>query len=432
MTRPLRRMRARKSVVVIAMAAAMTGCATWPSQFGSRTGAQAVSEITARSPDSASPHGSAASAQAKADYDLAKFWIAQGRNDLASKVLERLLANEPHHAEALNARASLAASAGDWPAAERDLSLAIQSAPERAHLYFNLGLLLTKRGESEKGRHALERTIALDPGHARAKEVLATLPSKLPTREPILSEHFESQQSADSALQAAEAQPVTLARQSPTSGVTTSAVSTSQSQDAQTQSLDAGVVRVSQHDAVVRIGEDVFETPISNPITLLVRESVDANSRAVSVNLEPATPVIRVTGAQLDLAPQQARTPAIIAIAPQPAEAARIDVANGNGINGMARALRGQLRAVGVQVATISNWSNFNQPVTRVLYREGHEQAARDLAQRLPVSVELVAVTRLPRADRDVMVVLGRDMRNYRPTASGWESMAQVGDHPAA
>jgi len=411
MAQPFRTPVVCRTLMALTIAAAMTGCASWSPVFGSRADWQTRIKSGERVADSGRA-GSELSSRAKADYDLAKFWMVQGRNDLALKVLDRLISSDTSHAEALNARASLLASAGDWAAAERDLTQAIQFAPERAHLYFNLGLLLASRGATDRVRSALERATELDPDHQRARELLATLtpaPSAHRVAESDVSDQPRNTGSPISPMAASSPEQASppLPAQDP-------------------------AARSSQHDALVRVPENAFETPILQAQAAQAIPAVVADIRPVAVEPEPATRVIRVTGAQLDMAPLRGGTAAIIAIAPSANEPARIDVANGNGINGMAKAMRGQLRAVGVQVATISNWSNFHQPVTRVLYREGHELAARELAQRLPVQAELVAVARLPRADRDVMVVLGLDMRGYRPTATGWESMANLADHPGA
>jgi hypothetical protein len=90
----------------------------------------------------------------------------------------------------------------------------------------------------------------------------------------------------------------------------------------------------------------------------------------------------------------------------------RIDLANGNGAVGLARALRAQLSETGLPVRRVRNWVNFDQPLTLVYYRNGFESAARTVSKSLPVdaAVSMMSLAHLGR--RDVLVVLGHDLKS--------------------
>jgi hypothetical protein len=86
-----------------------------------------------------------------------------------------------------------------------------------------------------------------------------------------------------------------------------------------------------------------------------------------------------------------------------------VDLANGNGVNGMARRLGQQLVREGFKVGRLTNADHFDYQRTLVFYRKGQSDNARIVADALPGNpdsrlVELSATGNL------VQVVLGADM----------------------
>ena len=89
---------------------------------------------------------------------------------------------------------------------------------------------------------------------------------------------------------------------------------------------------------------------------------------------------------------------------------AGIDVANGNGVRGMARCTAGYLKRNGLDVRRISNASRFNMPKTQIYYREGYLQEAYLLSTFIPGRQDVTKVDALSSAKLHVKLVLGRDM----------------------
>ncbi|HKJ76403.1 MAG TPA: LytR C-terminal domain-containing protein, partial [Gammaproteobacteria bacterium] len=89
-----------------------------------------------------------------------------------------------------------------------------------------------------------------------------------------------------------------------------------------------------------------------------------------------------------------------------------VEIANGNGRNGMAYLTSRYLEQEGVRVAEISNAAHFGYEETAVYYAPGYEAAARQVASllRLPVALEELPAARLP---AKVRVVLGEDFMVY-------------------
>ena len=86
---------------------------------------------------------------------------------------------------------------------------------------------------------------------------------------------------------------------------------------------------------------------------------------------------------------------------------ARLEIRNGNGVTGMARALARQIDGPGLRVTRLSNQPGFAVRHTRIEYDAAHVDAARRLAQRVG-SVRLHEVGRS--APANLRLVLGRDL----------------------
>ncbi len=100
--------------------------------------------------------------------------------------------------------------------------------------------------------------------------------------------------------------------------------------------------------------------------------------------------------------------------APAPAVAptklsVRLELSNGNGIEGAAARLKHWLTAEGLPVERLTNQRPFDQQHTVIQYRAGHQEAALRVAQALKMTTELGA-TPSTGLRSDVRVVLGHDL----------------------
>lgn len=86
----------------------------------------------------------------------------------------------------------------------------------------------------------------------------------------------------------------------------------------------------------------------------------------------------------------------------------RLEVANGNGVGGMARSVAQQLRSEGYGRARLTNESGFAVRKTLIQYRPGFEAQALELQNSLRAGVPVLASARL-RADVQVRLALGKD-----------------------
>lgn len=108
----------------------------------------------------------------------------------------------------------------------------------------------------------------------------------------------------------------------------------------------------------------------------------------------------------------------------------RIDLANGNGAEGLARALRAQLSETGLPVRRVRNWVNFDQYQTRIYYRRGHEETVLKIFDALPVESSITVLSPASLGRRDVLVVLGQDLKDYAFNFRRNQTLSDSGREP--
>jgi Flp pilus assembly protein TadD len=87
----------------------------------------------------------------------------------------------------------------------------------------------------------------------------------------------------------------------------------------------------------------------------------------------------------------------------------KLEIANGNGVLGLAKRVAGRLVGAGVRTARLTNQRPFKQPITEVHYREGYAAAAAALASKLQHPVQVKPMHDLA-SHIDVRLVLGKDV----------------------
>lgn len=114
---------------------------------------------------------------------------------------------------------------------------------------------------------------------------------------------------------------------------------------------------------------------------------------------------------------------------------ARIEVANGNGVRGMAASVGTQLRQHRYKVVRVRNADHHGYARTRIYFRDGYLPAALELARAMPVRPAIMLSNRIG-ARSDLQVVVGRDFsagedffaEGGRPERAAWtpEALAMI------
>ncbi len=98
-----------------------------------------------------------------------------GRRTDAAREYRKALALDPSLVQAALNLGSLLGQEGRLDEARAVLLQAERTAPDLASVQFNLGLVAWLAGDRQEAEARLRRTLELDPGHAKARELLARM-----------------------------------------------------------------------------------------------------------------------------------------------------------------------------------------------------------------------------------------------------------------
>lgn len=326
-------------------------------------------------------------AQAEQTYLAGRAHHLAARFDAARTAYDAALRLAPAHAGARNGLATLHAEGRDLAPAiaiwrELTAPIGLDAGPGKAYLFANLGQAYLLNAEHEAARAALERACLLDPLNPRAWALLGDSLAALGQHERAVQMHRQAQALRQHDLRADFA-----------------AASGGKSAVASLGQALAGPAPQAHPDwaqAYVHVGVDGM----------------------MELRRLPAAQEMSQLQPQPQPQPQQALADAGVA---------RLEIRNGNGVTGMARALSQRIDDPGLRVTRLSNEPGFAVRHTRIEYEAAHVDAARRLAQRLG-SAHLQEVG--ARAPANLRLVLGRDLARHgtalrlAPAADGPQQLA--------
>jgi tetratricopeptide (TPR) repeat protein len=344
---------------------------------------------------------------ADGQYRIGRYFQGQQRLDAAEKAFLKALALDPYHAEARNALGTVYFELGRIQKAEEQFRLAIAIAPTRAHLHNNLGYLYQEIGRTDEAVSAYSEAFRLDPKNPRIQNNLAAL---------TCQDKRECMALDGDAIAA----PVIDRPPVPASPREVPSVSSTALTSVVPMPTDAATpVAQRRANAEVSPASTASDKPMTPTVQL-------AN---VAPNIWELKPVVA--------APQRVKTPvapvATIPSAPEKAafvqsmQAAtgRVEVANGNGVRGMAKRIGGYMREQGFAAPRLTNHQTFSQNKTEIQYVAGSEDLARQIESTFGQSARLVKVASLER-HAPVRVVLGKDFDEATVLARGGKSTGRI------
>lgn len=327
---------------------------------------------------------------AEGQYRIGRYYQGQLRHEAAEKAFLKALAIDPNHAEAYNALGTLYFAMGRVRMAEEHFQRAIAIAPTRAHLHNNLGYLYQEIGRTEEAVIAYSEAFRLEPKNQRVLNNLAALTCQ--DRSECLAAVAEK----------------------PSDNEATQVVAP------QTAAAAIGVEDMSAASTEQRLAVSAISTPTAIAPTVQlasvapnVWELRPAPRGAVSKTNAPAPELAMVQSAIQASTPVQVR-----AAGPQTTRTAtgRVEVANGNGVRGMAKRVGGYLQVQGYAAPRLTNHRTFTQNRTEIQYVDGAEKLARQIEREFAQPARLVKVSALER-QAPVRVVLGKDFNEEVVTA---------------
>lgn len=314
-------------------------------------------------------------------YLLARQQHLAARLPAAFDSYQLALRADPRYLNASNGLATLYAEQGQLPKAIgmwHALSMNAADSAATAFIHSNLGYAYLLNGDYQLAVASLERACMLDPFSARAWRHLANALAKL-------------------------------------------------GQDERAARMLRQAQMLEQHD----LRRDYRVTGASPPAAVIdIDGALAAASAATMPTPTPAThrqdggdlpaTALRQTGrATFELQRPQSAAAALrvrpVARRPQDeadavaASPVRVEIRNGNGVTGMARALSASIADEHTRVVRLSNQKGFKVEQTRVEFRRGFGSAATHLADQFGGEA-VPAAQGAPGASVDVRLVLGRDL----------------------
>lgn len=313
------------------------------------------------------------SAQAMADeaYAIARSQHLALRFADADTSYRAALAAMPSHVPTRNGMAALKAEQGDLDGAIAlwqglASSEAEQGGAANAYLFSNLGHAYFLKGDNKAALAALEKACVLDPLNHRAWQRLSG----------VLDKAGQKARAARMARQAA----------------------TLRSHDFSADYAVAGRGGVAAIDFAVKAAEQDGEQ--------WDRIDISEAQAGVFVLSRIRADQVRAASAPFDLPGAALENRITIGADGM----ATLEIRNGNGINGAARALAGKMGDPSLRVVRLSNHKGYGVQRTRVEYRPAYLAAAEKLAARVGTTRVVAAGATGPGA-ADLRLIIGRDLR---------------------
>lgn len=304
-------------------------------------------------------------------YVLARRAHDQGRLQMASQRYEQVLSLQPDHAGALNALAVLRVHDGRTDEAIDLLTKARELDPESGHIHNNLGVALLRAQRLEEAEISLRLARELQP---LSEQVLLNLSRLEQTKtEQLAADPLTSQAVAQNAMPAPAAEPLTVAASSE-------------------------IVSVAPQVYELRLSATLGErTPAQDSELTLAQVPAIDNTRPLSSDQK---------GIRLAMSRDMVSfTQSLTAKADG---AAKLEISNGAGVEQLARRTAKRLAQEGLVSARLTNAKHYRFPMTQIEYLSGQEAAVQAVADRLPVPVKVLKVSKLDR-HMSLRLTLGQD-----------------------
>jgi Flp pilus assembly protein TadD len=351
------------------------------------------------------------------------------RYDEAVRAYRAALAVDPHHVSARNALATIYAERREfaqaipiWRALTEHVTLA--DGPGSAYLFSNLGYAYFLSGDYGRAVAALEKACLLDPFNQYAWYHLGESLQKLGQEERAQAMFGQAAMLQRHDLRADVA--ATGGSSLPAVAQAVQSVQGSPEREAGTWSSTELVTRA---DGLLELRRMAPPQALPTVTQSALRTAIEAAQQPAQSAWPSSTPGATLIASEVEVAgqvqttpvpPPAERAPITAVVAPAPTAPLRdrlpvramptlalLEIRNGNGVTGMAKALSLSMADPAFKVARLTNEKGFNVHQTRVEYQAGFRPAAERLAQRFD-NATLVEVANCKKTD--LRLVIGRDV----------------------
>ena len=331
----------------------------------------------------------------EAFYQTGRYYQGQNRYDQAIEAYQKALAIDDKFVEARNGLGVIFSRQGKYNEAIETFKLAIQQSPNAAHLYSNMGYAYYLQGQYAGAVAALVQATSLDPKNQHALNNLGLAYAKVGQPADAMQTFSKAALQQSLPIAAADNIATTSVSEVPVSAVAPATPLPSPAKEI--------AVVVSADEVVLALPKD---RGIIRPAAMSV-PMIESSTKLVQ--LEPHVSELQM----------QQYKPASVPLFDTPALASnsdnahgaklRLEVANGNGVAGLAGKVRQFLSNQGYVTSHLTNQKPFQVRMTQIQYREGYESEAQLLQASMPEMAELVQRNNL-RNDIGIRVLLGRDI----------------------
>ena len=350
---------------------------------------------------------------------LGRFHHERGQLALALGAYAQSLALDASQLEARNAVAVIEAQQGNLEAARNALVALANDYPGEAQPHTNLGYVQYLMGDHAGATQTLRRAMALGAGPKAFQnlQLAEAAMGKAPAGDApqLAAATPAAPAAAATAAVAAHAGPEAPAAAGQQAVPVAAAPRALPAMPALTATAPQAIAAPALDSPASMAVAAAPAAPRSEPGPLTV---LPTSSREIGSHMELVQLAANVYELKTRVPPAAVPVPAPIAVAAAPkpvvqalAQAgkvrmARLEVANGNGVTGMARRFRSLLGQMGIPVDRLSNEKPYNQVATTIQYSPGFERQAAGLQKALQGKAQLAS---RQLTATDVRLVLGKD-----------------------
>ncbi|MBI3284985.1 MAG: tetratricopeptide repeat protein [Burkholderiales bacterium] len=391
-------------------------------------------------------------------YQLGRYYLGQNRLELAAEAYRNAIRQSASYVDARNALGVVYSKQGKFNEAISELSAALKIVPDVARVYNNLGYTYYLQGNFADAVTAYEKTVALEPDNQRAYNNLGAVYRQLGDTKKSRLAFLRAEELNSAAAARIEKSPAMAAVNPAPAAIAPPVSSTAEIATPSTAITGsaAGPILLTEPKSIALV--NIF-TPYQLPvlhdsIALSVAKSIEIAPTETSMPIDLSQPVTQaaqslqiadltqlagppalaftlnqalamppINFAKTAIRPVPAVVPAVVpAIAPaiaspatqlaaqEQTKAFRLEIANGNGVTGMAKKVGKTLVSRGLPSARLTNIKPYREPQTIIQYRATFQGQALMLSKRMLKTPILVQSEHL-RNNTDLRLVLGKDIK---------------------
>ena len=276
----------------------------------------------------------------------------------------------------------------------------------------NLGYAYYLNQQYVEANRVLTQAITLDPGYVQAQKNLALVANNQPTAE-LAQDKVETSNQPKAEASAAVANNVVDSSKADIPNVVT------QNVDKQITASDSIVVETKPQAKMVQTASSVYELSLDPQLNSVAKAelviSANVKTSQTSASVEKPNNLLAAISGGISFK----HAPAINKLFDLASNSIAnfnvsdsnkfVEIINGNGIKGIAKAVAGKFKESGNMQLKVADAKRFNQMKTHIQYKSGHRDDAMNLNRNLLNKPYLIRNDNLPN-NVALRLVLGRDL----------------------